>query len=161
MVSNLVSPFQYLMLPTDEASSGAICWADMLSSTICSIFVQPPANRCKFNSSWTFSCVFLPTCEDAYSTAVACTACTAQPPNNLMSAVDPAGVILESEDLHRRAYNATFQHFNVQCGKHGLQTPKLGTPSLRLPTVSPAHPVKLVSQPALAWQQQPGGWLVH
>lgn len=26
------------------------------------------------------------------------------------------GVILESEDLHRRAYNATFQHFNVQCG---------------------------------------------
>ena len=24
------------------------------------------------------------------------------------------GVILESEDLHRVAYNATFQHFNVQ-----------------------------------------------
>lgn len=28
-----------------------------------------------------------------------------------------AGVILESEDLHRRAYNATFDHFNVQCGE--------------------------------------------
>lgn len=29
------------------------------------------------------------------------------------------GVILESEDLHRRAYNATFNHFNVQCGETG------------------------------------------
>eukprot|EP00879_Flechtneria_rotunda_P018816 GHRR01019750.1.p1 GENE.GHRR01019750.1~~GHRR01019750.1.p1 ORF type:complete len:306 (+),score=95.45 GHRR01019750.1:1476-2393(+) len=33
---------------------------------------------------------------------------------------DCDGVILESEDLHRRAYNATFQHFNVQCGVIGL-----------------------------------------
>ncbi|GIL50217.1 hypothetical protein Vafri_6325 [Volvox africanus] len=29
---------------------------------------------------------------------------------------DCDGVILESEDLHRRAYNATFKHFNVKCG---------------------------------------------
>lgn len=33
---------------------------------------------------------------------------------------DCDGVILESEDLHRRAYNATFQHFNVQCGVAGV-----------------------------------------
>ncbi|PNH09094.1 Protein CbbY [Tetrabaena socialis] len=30
---------------------------------------------------------------------------------------DCDGVILESEDLHRRAYNATFQHFGVHCGE--------------------------------------------
>ncbi|BBN12753.1 hypothetical protein MPTK1_5g22600 [Marchantia polymorpha subsp. ruderalis] len=29
---------------------------------------------------------------------------------------DCDGVILESEDLHRRAYNLTFEHFNVKCG---------------------------------------------
>ncbi|EFJ44392.1 hypothetical protein VOLCADRAFT_109931 [Volvox carteri f. nagariensis] len=29
---------------------------------------------------------------------------------------DCDGVILESEDLHRRAYNATFKHFKVKCG---------------------------------------------
>ncbi|GFR50251.1 hypothetical protein Agub_g12437 [Astrephomene gubernaculifera] len=29
---------------------------------------------------------------------------------------DCDGVILESEDLHRRAYNATFRHFEVKCG---------------------------------------------
>ncbi|GLC75111.1 hypothetical protein PLESTF_001595100 [Pleodorina starrii] len=29
---------------------------------------------------------------------------------------DCDGVILESEDLHRRAYNATFKHFAVKCG---------------------------------------------
>lgn len=28
-----------------------------------------------------------------------------------------AGVILESEELHRKAYNAAFEHFDVQCGK--------------------------------------------
>ncbi|KAL3701438.1 hypothetical protein R1sor_019460 [Riccia sorocarpa] len=28
---------------------------------------------------------------------------------------DCDGVILESEDLHRRAYNLTFEHFNVKC----------------------------------------------
>jgi hypothetical protein len=28
---------------------------------------------------------------------------------------DCDGVILESEDLHRRAYNAAFHHFNVCC----------------------------------------------
>lgn len=28
---------------------------------------------------------------------------------------DCDGVILESEDLHRRAYNAVFEHFHVQC----------------------------------------------
>ena len=27
-----------------------------------------------------------------------------------------AGVILESEVLHRRAYNAAFQHFDIRCG---------------------------------------------
>jgi hypothetical protein len=33
----------------------------------------------------------------------------------------PPGVILESEDLHRRAYNATWEHFKVQCpGQDGL-----------------------------------------
>lgn len=26
-----------------------------------------------------------------------------------------AGVILESEDLHRQAYNAAFQHFDICC----------------------------------------------
>lgn len=30
---------------------------------------------------------------------------------------DCDGVILESEDLHRRAYNATFKHFKVKCGE--------------------------------------------
>jgi hypothetical protein len=30
--------------------------------------------------------------------------------------LDCDGVILESEDLHRRAYNAVFENFNVQCG---------------------------------------------
>ncbi len=30
---------------------------------------------------------------------------------------DCDGVILESEDLHRRAYNATFRHFKVKCGE--------------------------------------------
>ncbi|CAM6111752.1 unnamed protein product [Calypogeia fissa] len=29
---------------------------------------------------------------------------------------DCDGVILESEDLHRRAYNLTFEHFGVKCG---------------------------------------------
>jgi phosphoglycolate phosphatase-like HAD superfamily hydrolase len=29
---------------------------------------------------------------------------------------DCDGVILESEDLHRRAYNAAFEHFSVKCG---------------------------------------------
>lgn len=33
---------------------------------------------------------------------------------------DCDGVILESEDLHRRAYNATFDHFNVVCGAAGI-----------------------------------------
>ena len=28
---------------------------------------------------------------------------------------DCDGVILESEDLHRRAYNASFEHFDVKC----------------------------------------------
>ena len=28
---------------------------------------------------------------------------------------DCDGVILESEDLHRRAYNAAFEHFDVRC----------------------------------------------
>jgi hypothetical protein len=28
---------------------------------------------------------------------------------------DCDGVILESEDLHRQAYNAAFEHFNVRC----------------------------------------------
>lgn len=27
----------------------------------------------------------------------------------------PAGVIVESEDIHRLAYNATFAHFDVRC----------------------------------------------
>ncbi len=26
-----------------------------------------------------------------------------------------AGVIVESEDIHRMAYNATFEHFDVRC----------------------------------------------
>jgi hypothetical protein len=30
-----------------------------------------------------------------------------------------AGVIIESEDLHRQAYNATFKHFNVRCNGTG------------------------------------------
>ncbi|PNW71496.1 hypothetical protein CHLRE_16g656650v5 [Chlamydomonas reinhardtii] len=34
---------------------------------------------------------------------------------------DCDGVILESEDLHRRAYNATFRHFGVKCS--GQQAP--------------------------------------
>ena len=28
---------------------------------------------------------------------------------------DCDGVIVESEDIHRRAYNATFEHFDVRC----------------------------------------------
>ena len=32
-----------------------------------------------------------------------------------LSAVAIAGVILESEELHRIAYNATFQNFDVRC----------------------------------------------
>lgn len=28
---------------------------------------------------------------------------------------DCDGVILESEDLHRRAYNAAFEHFSIEC----------------------------------------------
>eukprot|EP00897_Mesotaenium_endlicherianum_P000567 jgi/Mesen1/10510/ME000083S10017 len=39
---------------------------------------------------------------------------------------DCDGVILESEDLHRRAYNATFEHFNVQCP--GSSSPVVWTP---------------------------------
>jgi hypothetical protein len=30
-----------------------------------------------------------------------------------------AGVILESEELHRRAYNAAFQHFDIRCNGVG------------------------------------------
>ena len=30
-----------------------------------------------------------------------------------------SGVILESEELHRRAYNAAFQHFDIRCNGLG------------------------------------------
>eukprot|EP00877_Chromochloris_zofingiensis_P014094 jgi/Chrzof1/8939/Cz03g30010.t1 len=33
---------------------------------------------------------------------------------------DCDGVILESEELHRKAYNAAFEHFDVQCGTSGV-----------------------------------------
>jgi beta-phosphoglucomutase-like phosphatase (HAD superfamily) len=31
---------------------------------------------------------------------------------------DCDGVILESEDLHRRAYNAAFEHFSIACSNN-------------------------------------------
>lgn len=34
---------------------------------------------------------------------------------------DCDGVILESEDLHRRAYNAAFEHFSIDCGGTPVQ----------------------------------------
>lgn len=44
-------------------------------------------------------------------------------PLNLLEALifDCDGVIVESEDIHRRAYNATFEHFQVVCpGQNGV-----------------------------------------
>ena len=39
------------------------------------------------------------------------------PPFNLI--MHCAGVILLSEDLHRVAYNAAFEHFQVRCNGEG------------------------------------------
>lgn len=41
----------------------------------------------------------------------ACHCSHAVPSHNALK----AGVIVESEDIHRMAYNATFQHFDVRC----------------------------------------------
>ncbi|KAJ3676915.1 hypothetical protein LUZ60_002639 [Juncus effusus] len=50
------------------------------------------------------------------STALSCTASLAASPSSLHALIfDCDGVILESEHLHRQAYNDAFEHFNVRC----------------------------------------------
>ena len=49
------------------------------------------------------------------ASARACVAVSAAPKSFDALIFDCDGVIVESEDIHRRAYNAAFEHFDVRC----------------------------------------------